>query len=142
MNVQALLKHKLKRSRTKQPCSRDPSTIAEADDFARARVMITAIDRGGKVTEKAFAFTVTGKVQGVGFRYFVHREAHALGLRGWVKNHEDGSVRIQAAGSAHDLGRLQESLRQGPPYARVDHLEAEPLHLDQASRLGPFEITY
>ena len=52
-------------------------------------------------------YLVKGRVQGVGFRWFVQREAAEIGLRGWVRNTEDGHVEIVAAGSAEDLAELK-----------------------------------
>jgi acylphosphatase len=63
---------------------------------------------------------VTGKVHGVGFRYFVYREAQALGLTGWVANVADGSVRCIAEGRRDELDMLLERLRAGPPAALVE----------------------
>jgi len=63
---------------------------------------------------------VTGKVHGVGFRYFVYREASALGLVGWVANVPDGSVQCVAEGPRDGLEALLDRLRDGPPAARVD----------------------
>jgi len=62
---------------------------------------------------------VTGRVHGVGFRYFVLREAHALGLVGWVANVPDGSVRCVAEGTRPRLDELIDRLREGPPAAIV-----------------------
>jgi acylphosphatase len=58
---------------------------------------------------------VRGRVQGVGFRYHVVREARRLGLVGWVANEHDGSVRAVAEGTSAALDRLEELLRTGPP---------------------------
>lgn len=74
----------------------------------------------------ATRFLVTGLVQGVGFRYFVQREARRLHLRGWVRNRADGSVEALAAGSARALAAFAEALRQGPPAARVERVTATP----------------
>ena len=63
---------------------------------------------------------VTGRVHGVGFRYFVVREATALGLTGWVANDSDGSVHCVAEGSRGALEALLAQLRDGPPAAIVD----------------------
>ncbi len=63
---------------------------------------------------------VTGRVHGVGFRYFVLREAGALGLTGWVANDSDGSVHCVAEGPRPCLDALLERLREGPPAAIVD----------------------
>ena len=66
--------------------------------------------------------TVTGRVQGVGFRYFVLRAAAGLALSGWVANEQDGSVRCVAEGPRPVLERLLSALKQGPPGARVEHV--------------------
>jgi acylphosphatase len=63
---------------------------------------------------------VSGKVHGVGFRYFVLREAQALGLTGWVANVADGSVRCIAEGQRDELEALLDRLRIGPPAAIVE----------------------
>ena len=60
-----------------------------------------------------------GRVQGVGFRYFVWREAESLGLDGWVRNRADGTVETLALGSVHDLDRFQNRLEEGPRWSRV-----------------------
>jgi acylphosphatase len=63
---------------------------------------------------------VTGRVHGVGFRYFAYREAQALGLVGWVANVADGSVRCVVEGPRVTLETLLDRLRDGPPAAIVD----------------------
>jgi acylphosphatase len=72
---------------------------------------------------KLHAF-VKGRVQGVGFRYFVLRRAEELGLDGWVKNLPDGRVRVEATGSVEAIDRLEELLREGPMGARVASVQA------------------
>jgi len=62
---------------------------------------------------------VTGRVQGVGFRYFVQQRAAKLELTGWVRNQWDGSVELIAEGSHLGLQALLKALYQGPPSARV-----------------------
>ena len=85
-------------------------------------------------------FLVQGRVQGVGFRWFVHREASELALRGWVRNTEDGDVEVVAAGSAEDLDELRHSLRRGPRGSRVDRLIEHHLDEKEAKNLGSFQI--
>ena len=68
---------------------------------------------------------VRGRVQGVGFRYFVQREAIGLGLTGWVANEPDGSVRCLAVGDRVRLEALLDRLRDGPPSAVVDRVQVE-----------------
>jgi acylphosphatase len=63
---------------------------------------------------------ITGRVHGVGFRYFVLREASALDLTGWVANEADGTVRCVAEGPRRQLEALLDLLREGPPAAIVD----------------------
>ncbi len=75
---------------------------------------------------------VSGKVQGVGFRAFVAREAGRLGLRGFVRNLADGRVEAEFQGQAAAVEAMRFVCRRGPPYARVDAVEtlepgAEPL---------------
>ena len=67
--------------------------------------------------------TVSGAVQGVGFRYFVLRESTRLGLTGWVANLSGGSVSVQAEGARLQLERLVERLSVGPPGATVTGAE-------------------
>jgi acylphosphatase len=66
---------------------------------------------------------VRGRVQGVGFRWFVRERARALGLKGWVRNNVDGTVEVLAVGTDGVLEQLRELLREGPPGAHVSALE-------------------
>lgn len=68
--------------------------------------------------------TVHGRVQGVGFRWFVRRNAARLGLIGWVANEASGSVRVVAEGEASAVDRLLVDLHEGPPGAEVDRVDA------------------
>lgn len=68
-------------------------------------------------------FHVRGRVQGVGFRWFVEHEARALGVAGWVRNNSDGSVEVLASGTSDQLSALRSRLQQGPRAARVDNVE-------------------
>ena len=72
---------------------------------------------------EARRFIVRGRVQGVGFRWFVEREAHILGIAGWVRNNHDGSVEVLAQGTRDQLTGLHSRLREGPRAARVDAVE-------------------
>ncbi len=74
-------------------------------------------------TTESRRFVVRGRVQGVGFRWFVEREAHILGIAGWVRNNADGSVEVLAMGSHEQLLGLRSRLRAGPRAARVDDVE-------------------
>jgi acylphosphatase len=71
----------------------------------------------------AKTFRVRGRVQGVGFRWFVEKEAATLGIAGWVRNRSDGSVEVLAQGTREQLFALRSKLQQGPRAARVDDVE-------------------
>jgi acylphosphatase len=81
---------------------------------------------------------VTGRVQGVGFRYSTQEVAIRLGLGGWVRNLSDGRVELEAEGDRPALDRLLEFLRAGPRMARVDGVEVEWLAVAGLSH--PFEL--
>jgi acylphosphatase len=70
-------------------------------------------------------FLISGRVQGVGFRYFAERNAAREGIHGWVRNLPDGRVEAAAEGEAEAIDRFEGRLRQGPPGARVDRVEVE-----------------
>lgn len=81
---------------------------------------------------------VRGAVQGVGFRYFVLRQAAGLGLDGWVANAPDGSVCCRAEGPRPALEALLAALREGPPGARVDDVAAA--WSESSGGLGRFTV--
>jgi acylphosphatase len=74
------------------------------------------------VTNERLDATVHGRVQGVGFRYYVIRQAARFDLTGWVANEPDGSVRCVAEGPRAALDALLEALEQGPAGAFVDRV--------------------
>ena len=74
-------------------------------------------------------FLVSGRVQGVGFRYFAQDAARREGLHGYAANHDDGSVEVLAEGEAESLDRFELALRRGPSRSRVEKVvvdETEP----------------
>jgi acylphosphatase len=85
-------------------------------------------------------YLVKGRVQGVGFRWFVHREAAALQLRGWVRNTEDGHVEVLVAGDAQPLADLAVALRRGSRGSRVDAVVEHDLDDREGEPVGPFRI--
>jgi acylphosphatase len=85
-------------------------------------------------------FLIRGRVQGVGFRWFVHREAAELGLRGWVRNTDAGDVELVAAGAPEDLAELRTLLHQGSRGSRVDAVIEHELTAAEGESLGAFQI--
>ncbi|MEA3247305.1 MAG: acylphosphatase [Gemmatimonadota bacterium] len=71
------------------------------------------------------AFRVTGRVQGVGFRWFTRDTAHRLGLAGWVANDPDGAVSGEVCGDASRVAAFVRALRDGPPGARISDLQVD-----------------
>lgn len=71
---------------------------------------------------------VIGKVQGVGFRMATVRQAHSLGVAGWVRNLDDGSVEALLQGAHDRIDEMLSWLRVGPPAARVDEIESQEIH--------------
>lgn len=65
---------------------------------------------------------VSGRVQGVGFRWFVVDKGRELGLAGWVRNRPDGKVEIAASGDQAALAQLESAVTAGPPGARVERV--------------------
>ena len=68
---------------------------------------------------------ITGRVQGVGFRYAMAAQARALGVGGWVRNRRDGSVEAMVAGTSEQVAAMIAWSRQGPAGAAVDHVAVE-----------------
>lgn len=85
-------------------------------------------------------YIVKGRVQGVGFRWFVQREAYEIGLRGWVRNTADGDVEVLAAGSEEQIGKLYAVLARGSRGSRVDAIQERRQPEAEGERLQAFEI--
>lgn len=82
---------------------------------------------------------VRGRVQGVGFRWFVSRNADHLGVRGTVRNRADGAVEVVLqADEAEPMAELMERLREGPPGSRVEEVKCEPM--EEAPRYAGFQV--
>ncbi len=78
-------------------------------------------------------FRVRGRVQGVGFRYFAEQSAKALGIKGWVRNDDDGSVEVYALGTAAQLSELAGLLWKGPRWAEVRGVDESEAPLETYS---------
>ena len=76
--------------------------------------------------EQARSYWITGRVQGVGYRFFAEAVARQLGLKGYVRNLADGRVEVYAIGDEQVLARLKEQLAIGPRAGRVEGVEERP----------------
>lgn len=83
---------------------------------------------------------VYGGVQGVGFRYFVRQAARRLDVSGYVLNRPDGTVELEAAGSAEAIAELLHTVENGPPMAHVERVES--LEPTDDALPAPFEIRH
>ena len=81
---------------------------------------------------------ITGKVQGVGFRYFVLQQAQELGIKGWVNNKPNGNVEALAQGEKADLERFIAKVKEGPSFSRVDDVNLN--WVNEAEQYFGFEI--
>ena len=83
---------------------------------------------------------VDGRVQGVGFRYFVQMTAREIGITGWVKNNTDGSVSMEIQGTTEMLDKLTEKIKRGNGVSRVEHMNIEDREIEKGA--NKFVITY
>ena len=88
---------------------------------------------------RSYRFLVSGRVQGVGFRWFVQRAADGEGVKGWARNLRDGTVEILAQGPQESLDRLQEMLEEGPTLSAVDNVEKSDV-TSEVDTFKSFEI--
>jgi len=88
---------------------------------------------------KAIQARVTGRVQGVSFRWYAQEQAHDLGVSGWVRNEPDGSVLLHAEGDDAAVDSLVEWCRRGPSMAKVSNVAVRPV---TATGTTVFEIGY
>ncbi len=83
---------------------------------------------------------VSGRVQGVGFRYFVLRQAQGMRLKGWVRNLRGGEVELIAEGTRAELEQFLKAVRAGPPMAWVERVDSE--WLEPRGDLAGFDLKY
>ncbi len=84
-------------------------------------------------------FVVSGRVQGVGYRMFAQRAARDIGIKGWARNLDDGSVEVLALGTHRQLDHFEGELRLGPPAADVRHVRVED-EISSGVRIEGFHI--
>jgi len=83
---------------------------------------------------------ISGRVQGVGYRDALRRQALARGLAGWVRNRRDGSVEAVLQGDARGVEDVIAWARRGPPAARVDRVDAQPAQGESDQSYAGFEM--
>jgi acylphosphatase len=81
-------------------------------------------------------YVISGRVQGVGFRWFVEREAAQIGLTGWVRNCDNSDVEVMATGTREQHSALRARLQQGPRAARVDQVSESPAPFLETQAFG------
>jgi acylphosphatase len=91
------------------------------------------------VSDRRVHLLVTGSVQGVGFRWFARERAHALRIRGWIRNQGNGNVELVAGGTGADVQAFIEVIGRGPPRSRVEELQVRD-ELSDDDLPFPFEI--
>ena len=87
-------------------------------------------------------YTILGKVQGVGYRYFTNEIAISAGLKGWVKNMPDGSVECLVGGEISDLEIFEKKIRKGPPLSRVVNMDRKILDTNEITLPEDFSIQH
>jgi acylphosphatase len=88
-------------------------------------VIVSRAGKGAGVS--AYRYVVSGRVQGVGYRYFVLRQADVLGVSGFARNRADGAVEVVAEGTEAVLADFESRLREGPAFAEVANVEREAI---------------
>lgn len=83
---------------------------------------------------------ITGRVQGVGFRYFTTQQARRLGVEGWVRNEANGAVRVVAEGPREVLEDFLNRLKEGPAGAKVQEIESD--WREASGEFGGFAVRY
>jgi len=86
--------------------------------------------------KNALAITISGRVQGVGFRFSTVHKAQEMGIAGFVRNQPDGSVYIEAEGEPDKLNEFVKWCWQGPPAARVENVSKQEIPSRDYSRFG------
>lgn len=89
---------------------------------------------------KAYTYTISGIVQGVGFRYFTRNTANRMGLKGYVKNLSNRNVEAYAIGTEEELTSFENELKRGPYGARVDSVAKNPSRIDDS--FTSFKISF
>lgn len=78
-------------------------------------------------------YRIRGRVQGVGFRYFAEKAAQELGIGGWVRNDDDGTVQVYAVGTQEQLSEMAGLLWKGPRWAEVRGVEESEAAVEKCS---------
>lgn len=84
--------------------------------------------------DKRYHIVITGRVQGVGFRYFVDQNAKSLQLSGWVHNRMDASVELEVQGEVDRLDIFMKRLHEGPTFAQIEAVNIEEIPFNEFER--------
>ena len=104
-----------------------PEAVLAPRSYSHSGPDRDALRSGRSMSQQTFRYRVTGRVQGVGYRYFALTSAHRLGIAGFARNLPDGSVEVVAEGAAEAVVAFEEKLREGPAFARVEIVDKEAL---------------
>ena len=107
--------------------------------MARRRFHRPTLHAGDILQVRTIHLCISGRVQGVGFRDALSREAERLGITGWVRNRVGGDVEAVAQGGAAALDALLAWARRGPPAARVERVDCNALAPEHARDYARFE---
>ena len=90
-----------------------------------------------------YYFRIRGRVQGIGYRYFVRHSAQELNLTGWVRNCSNGDVELEVQGPEAVLNQFAASMENGHPWARIEHVAKEKLpDQSEGSERKEFDVKY
>ena len=127
------------RSHTLKQCSHIHRQVLEPDRHSRSRAWQPCYPllRMPRKPVAARRYFISGRVQGVGYRYFAQHHADRLGVRGYTRNLDDGRVEVYAVASPELLSEYFALLHQGPRWADVRHVEEQEAAVQQ---YGSFQI--
>jgi len=100
---------------------------------------LAGLELGPFLQLRTIHLRISGRVQGVGYREAMHREADRLGVTGWVRNRTDGTVEALVQGAGEALEAMVAWARRGPAAARVEQVDAEPAAAAQQRVYARFE---
>ncbi len=89
-----------------------------------------------------FHYIIHGRVQGVGFRYYIKQKADELGVKGWIRNLPNGDVECVAYASSSILDQFKTYLNEGPSLAKVVDVKMKPYQKEESDKLENFSVLH